>query len=105
MFASLPMYDFPEVSAATDAWWSGVASALRRAGLDAVPEALTRDPDVDVWNSQELLLSQTCGYTLTHALRGWHRDRRAAAQTRPRSTRRPWRRSPREDRTWVGLRA
>ncbi len=70
MLASLPMYDLPEVSAATDAWWSGVASALQRVGLDAVPEALTRDPDVDVWNSQELLLSQTCGYTLTHALAG-----------------------------------
>ena len=70
MLASLPMYDFPEVTAATDSWWRGVASALQRAGLDAVPEALTRDPDVDVWNSQELLLSQTCGYTLTHALAG-----------------------------------
>ncbi len=70
MLASLPMYDLPEVTAATDAWWSGVASALQRAGVDAVPEALTRDPDVDVWNSRELLLSQTCGYTLTHALAG-----------------------------------
>ena len=46
------------------------ASALQRAGLDAVPEALTRDPDVDVWHSQELLLSQACGYPLTHALAG-----------------------------------
>jgi hypothetical protein len=62
------MYDLPEVSAATDAWWRGVASALRRAGLDAVPEVLTRDPDVDVWHSQNLLLSQTCGYPLTHEL-------------------------------------
>jgi ABC-type phosphate/phosphonate transport system substrate-binding protein len=70
MLASLPMYDFPEVSAATDTWWSGVASALQRAGLDAVPEALTRDPDVDVLHSQELLLGQTCGYPLTHALAG-----------------------------------
>jgi ABC-type phosphate/phosphonate transport system substrate-binding protein len=70
VLASLPMYDFPEVSYATDAWWRGVASALQRAGLDTVPEALTRDPDVDVWHSQELLLSQTCGYPLTHALAG-----------------------------------
>jgi ABC-type phosphate/phosphonate transport system substrate-binding protein len=70
MLASLPMYDFGEVRAATDAWWRGVASALRRAGLDAVPEALTRDADVDVWHSQQLLLSQTCGYPLTHALAG-----------------------------------
>ena len=70
MLASLPMYDLPEVSAATDAWWSGVASALQRAGLDAVPEALTRDPDVDLWHSQEMILSQTCGYSLTHELAG-----------------------------------
>ena len=70
MLASLPMYDLPEVTAATDTWWSGVASALQRAGLDAVPEALTRDPDVDVLHSKELLLSQTCGYPLTHALVG-----------------------------------
>ena len=70
MLASLPMYDLPEMSAATDAWWSGVACALQRAGLDAAPEALTRDPDVDVWHSQQLLLSQTCGYPLTHALAG-----------------------------------
>jgi ABC-type phosphate/phosphonate transport system substrate-binding protein len=64
------MYDFPEVRAATDAWWNGVASALERAGLDAVPKALTRDPDIDVWHSPELLLSQTCGYPLTHELAG-----------------------------------
>ena len=70
MLASLPMYDFPEVTAATDAWWSGVACALRRAGLDDVPEALTRDPDIDVLHSQALLLGQTCGYSLTHALAG-----------------------------------
>lgn len=64
------MYDFPEVRAATDRWWRGIASALERAGLEAVPEALTRDPDVDVWHSPELLLSQTCGYPLTHELAG-----------------------------------
>jgi len=70
MLASFAMYDFPEVRAATDAWWRGLASALRRAGLEAVPEALTRDADIDVWHSHDLLLSQTCGYPLTHALAG-----------------------------------
>lgn len=64
------MYDFPEVRAATDAWWHGIASALRRAGLEDVPDVLTRDPDIDVWHSPELLLSQTCGYPLTHELAG-----------------------------------
>ena len=70
MLASLPMYDLPEARAATDDMWSGIASALRRAGIDDVPDALTRDPEIDVWHSRELLLSQTCGYPLTHALAG-----------------------------------
>jgi len=64
------MYDLPEVSVATDALWSGIAKALERAGLDDVPATLTRDAGVDVWHSGELLLSQTCGYPLTHALAG-----------------------------------
>jgi ABC-type phosphate/phosphonate transport system substrate-binding protein len=71
MIASLPMYDLPEVRAATDGWWSGVARSLRRAGIPSVPEALTRDMAMDeVWRSEHLLLSQTCGYPLTHAYDG-----------------------------------
>ncbi len=64
------MYDFPEVRAATDALWRGVAEALERAGLENVPKTLMREPDMDVWHSKELLLSQTCGYPLTHELAG-----------------------------------
>jgi ABC-type phosphate/phosphonate transport system substrate-binding protein len=64
------MYDFPEVRDATDAWWRGIASALKRAGLENVPNGLARDPDSEVWHSPELLLSQTCGYPLTHELAG-----------------------------------
>lgn len=70
MLASFAMYDFPEIRAATDAWWHGIAFALRRAGMEAVPEALTRDADIDVWYSPEMLLCQTCGYPLTHELAG-----------------------------------
>jgi ABC-type phosphate/phosphonate transport system substrate-binding protein len=70
MLASLPMYDFPEVRAATDAWWRGIAKALERAGVEGVPKLLTRNPDIDVWHSPELLLTQTCGYPLTHELAG-----------------------------------
>jgi ABC-type phosphate/phosphonate transport system substrate-binding protein len=62
------MYDIPEVRAATDAWWRGIAAALERAGLEAVPHALTRDSSIDVWHSPQMLLSQTCGYPLTHEL-------------------------------------
>lgn len=65
------MYDLPEVRVATDAWWSGLARCLREAGIPSVPEALTRDrANDDLWRSEHLLLSQTCGYPLTHAYAG-----------------------------------
>ena len=71
MFASLPMYDLPELRAATDAWWSGMAVALRRAGIDVVPDQLTRaDNPATVWRDPNLLLSQTCGYPLVHDMAG-----------------------------------
>ena len=69
--ASLPMYDLPGLRAATDAWWAGLARALKAAGLEDVPEALERRRGLDeVWHDPGLLLSQTCGYPLTHALAG-----------------------------------
>jgi ABC-type phosphate/phosphonate transport system substrate-binding protein len=69
--ASLPMYDLSELRAATDAWWQGVARAFRREGLADVPDALERGADAEaIWLSPDLLISQTCGYPLTHALSG-----------------------------------
>jgi ABC-type phosphate/phosphonate transport system substrate-binding protein len=69
--ASLPMYDFPEVRGATDAWWSGLARHLRRAGIADVPaQLLRRDDLIEQWNDPSLVLSQTCGYLLTHQLSG-----------------------------------
>ncbi len=69
--ASLPMYDLPEVAAATDAWWAGIARALRRAGLKDVPVGLCRDRDMTrPWRAADLLFSQTCGYPLTHEFAG-----------------------------------
>jgi ABC-type phosphate/phosphonate transport system substrate-binding protein len=69
--ASLPMYDLPELHAATDALWQGLARAFRREGLADVPDALDRRPDFrQVLLSPDLLFTQTCGYPLTHALAG-----------------------------------
>lgn len=69
--ASLSMYDLPELRAATDAWWRALARAFRREGIDAVPERLDRDTDRhDAWLAPGMLISQTCGYPLTHALAG-----------------------------------
>jgi ABC-type phosphate/phosphonate transport system substrate-binding protein len=69
MIASLPMYDWPEVRHATDAWWAGLARHLRIEGFDA-PDRLTRSHEPRTqWRRPDLLLSQTCGYPLTHAFR------------------------------------
>jgi len=71
MIASLPMYDWPEVRKATDALWQGIACHLAANGFAGVPAALERGRERDEqWRSPDLLLSQTCGYPLTHALAG-----------------------------------
>jgi ABC-type phosphate/phosphonate transport system substrate-binding protein len=63
------MYDLPELREATDAWWSGLARALRREGIEEAPDRLTRPPHTeDIWRCEDLLLSQTCGYNL---IDGW----------------------------------
>lgn len=69
MIASLPMYDLPVMRDATDDWWRGLAGHLRAAGISNVPAGLTRSK-VPAWLDDDLLLSQTCGYPLTHALAG-----------------------------------
>ena len=68
MIATLSMYDLPELRAATDAWWAGLAKAFRNEGIDPVPEALSRGDIDDPW--ARTLFGQTCGYPLTHALEG-----------------------------------
>lgn len=65
--AALTMYDLPELQAATDAWWALLATHLRRSGIAEVPDVLTRGrPVAENWRDPSLLLTQTCGYPLTH---------------------------------------
>lgn len=65
--ASLPMYDLQELRAQTDALWQHLARAMRRAGVEDVPDFLTRaDFCSALWTRSDLLFSQTCGYPLTH---------------------------------------
>jgi ABC-type phosphate/phosphonate transport system substrate-binding protein len=65
------MYDLPKLREATDAWWSGLARALRSEGITDVPDALARPPRTeDIWSSEDLLLSQTCGYNMVAGWRG-----------------------------------
>lgn len=68
--ASLPMYDWPEISTIVDSLWEGVAARFRVAGF-AAPERLDRRVSFqDVWREPGLLLSQTCGYPYVKELRG-----------------------------------
>ena len=71
LIASLPMYDWPQVRAATDRLWAGIRNRLVDAGLPGAPDRLERGTVVrDQWRSPRLLFSQTCGYPLTHAFDG-----------------------------------
>lgn len=71
MIAALPMYDLPELRAATDAFWQGLRSHLAAAGLTSIPQELTRPADLYAhWLSPDLLITQTCGFPLTHGLKG-----------------------------------
>lgn len=66
--AALAMYDLPEIRSATDAWWEAIATALRAEGIDDVPATLTRGGSTHAtWREPALLVTQTCGYPLTHA--------------------------------------
>ena len=67
MIVSLPMYDWTECEHLTNAWWRGIRQELIKQGLTSVPKSLLRTrSDSDAWRMPDLLLSQTCGYPLTH---------------------------------------
>jgi ABC-type phosphate/phosphonate transport system substrate-binding protein len=66
--AALPMYDFPALVEATDAWWAGIARQLRDRGVRDVPPRLSRDlGHVESWRHPGLLLGQACEYPLATA--------------------------------------
>jgi ABC-type phosphate/phosphonate transport system substrate-binding protein len=69
--ASLPMYDLPEVRAAQNALWAGLARHLAREGVVDVPAALAcEEPGAALWSAPDLLLSQCCGYDLVNVQAG-----------------------------------
>lgn len=70
MIVALPMYDLPEIAAATDAFWSGLRSHLAAAGITGLPLQRTKPEELYAhWLEPDLTFSQTCGYPLTHTLR------------------------------------
>lgn len=72
MQASLPMYAPPELREWTERWWQGLAGHFRAAGVQDAPEALSWPGDGlhAHWSQDTLLLSQGCGFPLTHAFHG-----------------------------------
>jgi ABC-type phosphate/phosphonate transport system substrate-binding protein len=71
MIVSLPMYDLPELAAATADWWRGLRRHMTTAGIEGLPAELTRPGDPHAhWLEPDLIFSQTCGYPLTHELKG-----------------------------------
>ncbi|MHA7776521.1 phosphate/phosphite/phosphonate ABC transporter substrate-binding protein [Roseibium sp. M-1] len=73
MTVRLPMYDWPEVRTATRDLESALQGALF--AVLGLSEDLMRpwpeDGDlVETWTDPDLLLTQTCGYPLTHTLAG-----------------------------------
>ena len=70
LLATLPMYDWPERRAETDARWARLRAALRAEGFDA-PEDLTRGDDLpSLWLSPDLLIGETCSQPLATFLDG-----------------------------------
>ena len=72
--AALPMYELPALRAATDPWWRGLAHHMTAAGAASLPAGLTRPTSeagfYALWRAPNLRFAQTCGYPLTHGLRG-----------------------------------
>jgi ABC-type phosphate/phosphonate transport system substrate-binding protein len=70
MFASLGMYDLPELAPVTDAWWAGLRRHFAAQGLRDLPDTLNRAGDpVDRLKAAGLVFAQTCGFPLTHRLK------------------------------------
>jgi ABC-type phosphate/phosphonate transport system substrate-binding protein len=69
-FASLPMYDWPELSGNWDRLWSFARTALGGAGIET-EERLRRPADHEAeWTKQDLCIGQTCGWPFVSRLSG-----------------------------------
>lgn len=70
VFASLPMYDWPEVAGVWDRLWALARDRLALQGIGA--EARLRRPeDIEAcWRDPRLILGQTCGWPYVSQLRG-----------------------------------
>jgi ABC-type phosphate/phosphonate transport system substrate-binding protein len=71
VIASLACYDLPPIRGAIEAWWAGLAKAMRAEGIEKPPDRLFWPEDCDRhWLEEKFLLTQTCGYPLMTVLKG-----------------------------------
>lgn len=75
MLVSLPMYDFAEMHDATVDIWNALRQEIVRRcpSLDVPEQYMPATEIADLvghWCDSSLLFSQTCGFPLTHALKG-----------------------------------
>ena len=68
--AAYPMYNLPQMQSWNERWLQGLAKHFREQGLDAPENIIKASAEDRHWLSDDLFLSQTCGYPLTHALAG-----------------------------------
>lgn len=71
LICAYPMYQMPELEPMVSAWWQGLRQHLVEQGLNHgdLPILLVDPNDYYAhWRNPDLLLSQTCGYPLTHDL-------------------------------------
>ena len=65
------MYDMPEVRAALDTLWKGLARKLKREGIPDVPDTIAHGRGLhDLWDGPRLLFSQCCGYDIVRRYAG-----------------------------------
>jgi len=69
-FASLPMYDWPEIRDETEVLWNAVAAQFRNIGIEASDGLMQNSEGVAHWLDTDLLFSQTCGYPFATQLTG-----------------------------------
>ena len=68
--AALPMYDWPEVTDATDALWAAIRDAAARARASPRPRRSPATRAVAGWTDPGLVLGQTCGLPFVRTLAG-----------------------------------
>lgn len=65
LIAGLPMYDYPELRPANDAFWRWIAAYLGNKGIKDLDPDLSRTGNIySLWRDPDLILGQTCGYPL-----------------------------------------